>query len=143
MLFFFSTNESKQAMRCVRHRNGVRAKKANYCNLLLVIEDFDSKSLLSLVSLSRDRLGDTSGKFALNGNICERRRRSDGDSTGTHRKSFQMIISAIVSICRRLIGDISPIYRSRSPTVAIIWKQGFREQKALVMQGVSIKTPGV
>ena len=37
---------------------------------------------------------------------------------------FPMIISVIVSICRRLIGDTSPMYRSRSPTVTIIWKPG-------------------
>ena len=33
---------------------------------------------------------------------------------------FHMIILMIVSICRRLIGDTSPMYRSRSPTVTII-----------------------
>ena len=38
---------------------------------------------------------------------------------------FHMIISVIVSICCRLIGDTSPMYCSRSPTVTIIWKPGF------------------
>ena len=58
------------------------------------------------------------------------------DQTGTVRGSiervemslepgFHMIISVMVSICRRLIGDTSPMYRSRSPTVTIIWKPGF------------------
>ena len=57
------------------------------------------------------------------------------DQTGTVRgrieriemslkRGFHMIISVIVSICRRLIGDMSPMYRSRSPTVTIIWKPG-------------------
>ena len=39
---------------------------------------------------------------------------------------FHMIISVINSICRLLIGDTSPMYRSRSPTVTIIWKPGFK-----------------
>ena len=34
---------------------------------------------------------------------------------------FHMIVAVIVSICRRLIGDTSPMCRSRSPTVTIIW----------------------
>ena len=53
------------------------------------------------------------------------------DQTGTVRgriervkmslgPGFHMIISVIVSICGRLIGDMSPMYRSRSPTVTII-----------------------
>ena len=33
---------------------------------------------------------------------------------------FHMIVTMIVSICRRLIGDTSPMCRSRSPTVTII-----------------------
>ena len=37
---------------------------------------------------------------------------------------FHMIVAVIVSICRRLIGDTSPMCRSRSPTVTIIWKPG-------------------
>ena len=37
---------------------------------------------------------------------------------------FHMIITVIVSTCRRLIGDTSPICRSRSPKDAIIWKPG-------------------
>ena len=59
------------------------------------------------------------------------------DQTGTVRgkieraemslePGFHMIISVIVSICRRLIGDTSLMYRSRSPSVTIIWKPGFR-----------------
>ena len=51
-------------------------------------------------------------------------------STGTVRggveKSFKpgfhMIATVIVSICRRLIWETSPMCRSRSPTVATIWK---------------------
>ena len=39
---------------------------------------------------------------------------------------FHMIVAVIVSICRRLIGDTSPMCRSRSPTVTIIWKPGFK-----------------
>ena len=53
------------------------------------------------------------------------------DQTGTIRgriervemslkPGFHMIIAVIVSICRRLIGDMSPMCRSRSPTVTII-----------------------
>ena len=42
--------------------------------------------------------------------------------------SFHMIISVIVSICRRLIGDTLPMYRSRSLTVTIIWKPGLTLQ---------------
>ena len=40
------------------------------------------------------------------------------------KRGFHMIITVIVSICRRLIGDTSPMCRSRSPTVTIIWKPG-------------------
>ena len=36
------------------------------------------------------------------------------------KRGFHMIITVIVSICRRLIGDTSPMCRSRSPTVTII-----------------------
>ena len=42
----------------------------------------------------------------------------------TLKPGFHMIIAVIVSICRRLIGDTSPMCRSRSPTVMIIWKPG-------------------
>ena len=59
------------------------------------------------------------------------------DQTGTVRgriervemslkPGFHMIIAVIVSICRRLIGDTSPMCRSRSPTVTIIWKPGIK-----------------
>ena len=59
------------------------------------------------------------------------------DQTGTVRgrmervkmslkPGFHMIVTAIVSIRRRLIGDTSPMCRSRSPTVMIIWKPGLR-----------------
>ena len=59
------------------------------------------------------------------------------DQTGTVRgriervemslkPSFYMIVTEIVSICRRLIGDTSPMCCSRSPTVTIIWKQGLK-----------------
>ena len=44
------------------------------------------------------------------------------------KPSFHMIITVIVAICRRLIGDTSPMCRSRSPTVTIIWKPGFIEK---------------
>ena len=58
------------------------------------------------------------------------------DQTGTVRgriervemslkPGFHVIIAVIVSICCRLIGDTSPMCRSRSPTVTIIWKPGF------------------
>ena len=40
------------------------------------------------------------------------------------KRGFHMIVTVIVSICRRLIGDMSPMCRSRSPTVTIIWKPG-------------------
>ena len=57
------------------------------------------------------------------------------DQTGTVRgrikrvemilnPGFHMIVTVIVSICRRLIGDTSPMCRSRSPTITIIWKPG-------------------
>ena len=39
-----------------------------------------------------------------------------------------MVIAVNVSICRRLIGDTSPMRRSRSPTVTIIWKPGLTER---------------
>ena len=53
------------------------------------------------------------------------------DRTGTLRgrierveisltRGFHMIITVIVSICRRLIGDMSPMCRSTSPTVKIM-----------------------
>ena len=62
------------------------------------------------------------------------------DQTGTVRgriervemslgPGFHMIISVIVSICRRLIGDMSPMYRIWSPTVTIIWKPGFMNRQ--------------
>ena len=38
---------------------------------------------------------------------------------------FHMIVTVIVSICRQLIGNMSPMCRSWLPTVTIIWKQGF------------------
>ena len=38
------------------------------------------------------------------------------------KPGFHMIKGVIVSICRRLIGDTSPMCRSRSPTATIIWK---------------------
>ena len=41
---------------------------------------------------------------------------------------FHMIISVMVPIYRRLIGDTSPMYRSRSPTVTIIWKPGLTSE---------------
>ena len=40
------------------------------------------------------------------------------------KPGFPMIVTVIVSIRRRLIGDTSPMCRSRSPTVTIIWKAG-------------------
>ena len=57
------------------------------------------------------------------------------DQTGTVRgriervemslkPGFHMVIAVNVSICRRLIGDTSPMRRSRSPTVTIISKPG-------------------
>ena len=57
------------------------------------------------------------------------------DQTGTVRgriervemslkPGFHMVVTVIVSICRRLIRDTSPMHRSRSPTVTIIWKPG-------------------
>ena len=57
------------------------------------------------------------------------------DQTGTVRgrieraemnlkPNFHMIIAVVASICHRLIGDTSPMCRSRSPTVTIIWKPG-------------------
>ena len=42
----------------------------------------------------------------------------------------------IVSICRRLIGDTSRMCRSRSPTVAIIWKPGLSVGKDLLNHNV-------
>ena len=62
------------------------------------------------------------------------------DQTGTVRgriervemilkRGFHMIITVIVSICSRLIGDTSPMCRSRSPTVTIIWKPGLTLQR--------------
>ena len=53
------------------------------------------------------------------------------DQTGTIRgriervemslkPGFHMIVTVIVSICRRLIGDMSPMCRSRSPTNTIV-----------------------
>ena len=42
------------------------------------------------------------------------------------KPGFHMILAVIVSICRRLIGDTSPMCRSRSPTVTMIWKSGLR-----------------
>ena len=41
------------------------------------------------------------------------------------KPSLHMIVTVIVSICRRLIGDTSVMRRSRSPTVSVIWKPGF------------------
>ena len=37
---------------------------------------------------------------------------------------FHMIVTVLVSIYRRLIGDTSPMSRSKSPTFTIIWKPG-------------------
>ena len=46
----------------------------------------------------------------------------------TLKPGFHMIVTMIVSICRRLIGDKSPMCRNRSLTVTIIWKPGFMER---------------
>ena len=51
---------------------------------------------------------------------------------------FYMIVTEIVSICRRLIGDTSPMGRSRSSTFTIIWKIGFRK---IVLPGKPEKVP--
>ena len=45
------------------------------------------------------------------------------------KPGFHVIITVIVSICRRLIRDTSPMCRSRSLTVTIIWKPGLTEVK--------------
>ena len=63
----------------------------------------------------------------------------DTDQTGTvwgHtervemslKPGFYMLITLIVSICRQLIGDMSPMCRSRWPTVKLIWKPGLTLQ---------------
>ena len=57
------------------------------------------------------------------------------DQTGTVRgriervemslkPGFHLIVTVIVSICRRLTRDTSPMCHSRLPTVMIIWKPG-------------------
>ena len=67
------------------------------------------------------------------------------DQTGTIRgriervemslkPGFHMIVTVIVSICRRLIGDTSPMCRSRSPTVTIIWKPGLTDVRPCFWQ---------
>ena len=48
------------------------------------------------------------------------------------KPGFHMIVTVIVSICRRLIGDASPMYRSRLPTVTIIWKPGLTLVNTLI-----------
>ena len=66
------------------------------------------------------------------------------DQTGTKRgriervemnlkSGFHMIVTVIVSICRRLIGDKSPMCRNRSPTVTLIWKPGLRRKPFLLL----------
>ena len=70
------------------------------------------------------------------------------DQTGTVRgciervemslkPDFHMIVTVIVSICRRLIKDKSAMCRSRSPTVTIIWKPGLSNK---TNQGICSKT---
>ena len=55
------------------------------------------------------------------------------DQTGTVRgcieraemsltPGFHMIVTVIIHICHRLIGDTSPMCRCKSPIVTIIWK---------------------
>ena len=86
-------------------------------------------------------VGDASPRQARihSGDGCVKRKQflnDVADQTGTVRgrierdeislkRGFHMIITVIVSICRRLIGDRSPMCRNRSPTVTIIWKPGF------------------
>ena len=84
------------------------------------------------------RLRDTSGIFALNEWKHFLSDVSDvADQTGTVRGSitraemslktdFHILVTVIVSICRRLIGDTSPMCRSRLPTFLIIWKPGLK-----------------
>ena len=80
---------------------------------------------------ARGHIGDSSLKWKhfLN-NVAD-----VADQTGTVRgrikrvemslkSGFDVIVTVIVSICHRLIGDMSPMCRSRSPTVTIIWKPG-------------------
>ena len=45
------------------------------------------------------------------------------------KPGFHMIVTVIVSICHRLIGDTSPMCHSRSPTVTIRCKPGLRDDK--------------
>ena len=40
------------------------------------------------------------------------------------KPGFHIMVTVIISICRKLIRDTSLMCRSRSPTVAIIWKPG-------------------
>ena len=40
------------------------------------------------------------------------------------KPGFNKIAKEVVSICRQLIWDTSPVCRSRLPTVTIIWKPG-------------------
>ena len=46
------------------------------------------------------------------------------------KPGFHVIVTVIVSICRRLIGDTSSMCRSWSPTVTIIWQPGLRVSDA-------------
>ena len=77
---------------------------------------------------ARGHIGDGCVKWELSLNNV-------ADQTGTLRgrikrvemslkPGFHMIVAVIVSVCRRLIGDTSPMCRSRSPIVTIIWKPG-------------------
>ena len=78
----------------------------------------------ALLRHARDQIGDicVKWKYFLN---------DVADQTGTVpgriervemslEPGFHMIVTVIVSICRRLIGDTSLMYRSRSLTVTII-----------------------
>ena len=48
---------------------------------------------------------------------------------------FYMIVTEIVSMCRQLIRGMSPMCRSRSMAVTIIWKPGFTVNGHLFLNG--------
>ena len=75
------------------------------------------------------------------GTFSERRRRSDGDGIRGRiekiemslKRGFHMIITVVVSICRRLIGGH---VAEASPTITIIWKPGLKENNYFVSHTV-------
>ena len=81
------------------------------------------------------------------GTLSERRRRSDGDGTGTHRKSCDEFKAWFPYDHNSGRFHMSPTDRGHvaeaSPTVTIIWKPGFMDGKLKFVSSHSVRRNGM